>query len=82
VSDSPWRLDRVDLIPAGDGILLAASELPDAQAGDPVEFVDRESGTIRSGRVVGLIEQDGAQVIAIEIAGPHDTLSEDETTEV
>jgi hypothetical protein len=66
MAETEWRLSRDDLIPAGPGVLVPAHELPGAQAGDVVRYVERETGRERRGRVVGLIEQDGAQVLAIE----------------
>ena len=50
-----WRLARDDLIPEGDGVLVPASELPDAKAGDIVRYAPGGSGTERRGRIVGLI---------------------------
>jgi len=46
--------------------MIPAHELPEAQAGDVVRYTERDTGRERTARVVGLIEQDGAQVLAIE----------------
>jgi hypothetical protein len=62
-----WRLPRDDLLPGGDGVLVPASELPGARAGDVVSYSDRATGRERRGRIVGLIEQDGAQLFAVAV---------------
>jgi hypothetical protein len=67
MSAKVWRLSRDDLLPGGDGLLVPADELPGARAGDVVSYSDRTTGRERRGRIVGLIEQDGAQVFAVAV---------------
>jgi hypothetical protein len=74
-----WRLSRDDLIPGGHGVLVPVGELPGARAGDVVTYSDRATGRERRGRIVGLIEQDGAQIFAVAIpVDEPDTRSERE----
>jgi hypothetical protein len=67
MAGTEWRLARDDLLPGGDGVLVPAEELPEARAGDVVLYVERDTGQERRGRIVGLIEQDGARVLAVEV---------------